>query len=89
MVMPTITRYPYINSFTGDVKTLTKNEGAKLSEDWHRGKIAKNEKGEKVFRFQIATQIPDDKGVTRSAIATVDIQAIKTEVVEDGNRNPK
>ena len=41
--------YPYINAFTGDVKVLPKNEGNKLNEDWHRGKLAKNEKGEKVL----------------------------------------
>jgi hypothetical protein len=85
MVMATTKLYPFINRHTGDVQTLTKNEGAKLNEDWHRGKVARNEKGEKVFRFQIATQAPDQNGVMRNATAIVDIQEIKTEVIEDGN----
>lgn len=87
--MATTKLYPYINAFTGDVKILTKNEGAKLNEDWHRVKLAKNEKGEKVFRFQIATQAPDKNGVLRNATAVVDIQEVKTEVVTDGNKNSK
>lgn len=87
--MPTTKLYPYINSFTGDVKTLTKNEGAKLNEDWHRGKLAKNAEGEKVFIFHIATQVPDKNGVLQSAIATVDIQEVKEEVIDDGNRDSK
>lgn len=87
--MSTTKLYPFINKFSGDVKTLTKNEGAKLNEDWHRGKLAKNEKGEKVFRFQIATQAPDKDGVMRNATAVVDIQEVKTEVVEDGNERAK
>lgn len=87
--MSTTKLYPFINKFTGDVKTLTKNEGAKLNEDWHRGKVAKNEKGEKVFRFQIATQAEDPNGVMRNATAIVDIQEIKKEVIEDGNQRPE
>lgn len=87
--MSTTKLYPFINSFTGDVKTLTKAEGAKLNEDWHRGKLAKNDQGEKVFRFHIDTQIPDENGVVRSAVATVDIQEIKKEVIEDGNQRPE
>ncbi len=81
--------YPYINAFTGDVKTLTKNEGAKLSEDWHRGKVAKNEKGEKVFRFQIATTVTDANGKPQSGVAVVDIQEIKSEEVDDGDQRPE
>lgn len=78
--------YPYINAKTGDVKTLTRIEGAKLGKDWGRGKLARNEKGEKVFRFEIATQLPGKDGKMHNGIATVDIQEVKTEVIEDGNQ---
>lgn len=77
--------YPYINIFTGDVQILTKHEGKKLSEDWHRGGMAKNEKGEKVFRFQIATPVTGKDGKVHPGIATVDISEVETEEVTDGN----
>lgn len=79
--------YPYINRVSGDVKTLTKFEGAKLGKDWHRGKVTNNEKGEKVFRFEIATNLKDKNGKVQSVVATVDLQEIKKEVIEDGNGN--
>lgn len=81
--------YPYIHRETGEVKTLTRFEGSQLGKDWHRAKIARNEKGEKVFRFQIATQMTDENGKVQRGIATVDLQEIKTEAVEDGNGNPE
>lgn len=81
----TKTVYPYINKFSGDVKMLPKDEGGKLNEDWLRAKLAKNEKGERVFRFQIATPVLDKDGKTHMGIATVDI----SEVEEDGNRDAK
>ena len=77
--------YPYINAKTGDLQTLTRMEGAKLGKDWNRGKLARNEKNEKVFRFQIATQLKDKNGKMQSGVATVDIQEVKSEVIEDGN----
>lgn len=78
--------YPFINKFNGEVKVLSKKEGAKLSEDWDMGKLTKNEKGEKVFRFQIATPVLGKDGKMHAGIATVDISEVKsTEVSEDGN----
>lgn len=77
---------PYINKFSGDVKMLPKSKGSKLSEDWARAKMAKNEKGESVFRFEIATPVKDENGKTRMGIATVDISEVKTEEVEDGDQ---
>lgn len=80
--------YPYINMHTGDVETLTKKEGSKLNEDWHRGKMARNENGQKVFRFKIGTQVEDKDGKLRSAVATVDIQEVQVEVAENGDGRP-
>ena len=79
--------YPYIHIETGDVKTLTRLEGSKLGKGWNRGKLARNEKGEKVFRFQIATELRDKNGKLQRGVATVDLQEVKTEVIEDGNGN--
>lgn len=71
----------YINRFTGDVKVVSKQEGKKLSEDWSRPRLAKNEKGEQVFRFEI-----ESGGVT----AIVDISENEEQEVEiDGNGNAK
>lgn len=81
--------YPYINIETGDVKTLTRLDGAKLGKNWNRAKLARNEKGEKVFRFKIATKMEDANGKMQHGTATVDLQEIKTEVIEDGNGNPE
>lgn len=78
--------YPYINKHTGDVQVLPKDEGDKLSEDWARAKMATNDKGERVFRFEIATPIKDKKGKLRMGVAVVDISEVTTqEVAEDGN----
>jgi hypothetical protein len=76
--------YPYINTFTGDVQMVSKQEGAKLDEDWLLAKAAKNDKGENVLRFQIATQMEDENGVTHIGTATVDISEVK-----NGNRSTK
>jgi len=81
--------YPYINVDSGEVKTLTRLEGSKLGSKWNRAKLARNEKGEKVFRFQIATQMVDKNGKLQRGTATVDLQEIKTEVIDDGNGNAK
>lgn len=78
--------YPYINKHTGDVQVLPKNEGSKLNEDWARAKMATNDKGERVFRFEIATPIKDKNGKLRMGVAVVDISEVTTqEVAEDGN----
>ena len=48
--------------------------------------MATNEKGERVFRFQISAPIQDEDGNTRMGIATVDISEVEAkEVPEDGN----
>ena len=79
---------PYINKFTGEVKILPKSQGSKLNEDWARAKMATNEKGDRVFRFQIAAPVKDQNGKTRMGIAVVDISEVETsEVAEDGNGN--
>lgn len=71
-------KIPYINRFTGDVKIASKQEAKKLSEDWSKPRMAKNEKGEDVFRFEI------DGG--NGVIATVDIsESGEQEVDLDGN----
>lgn len=80
---------PYIHKFSGDVKMLPKSQGAKLNEDWHRAKVATNEKGEKVFRFQIATPVKDENGKTRMGIATVDISEVSETEVDDGDQRPE
>lgn len=86
----TKTLYPFINKHTGDVKTLNKSAGKKLGEDWAMGKVTKNQEGIDVFRFEIAAPITDPKtGKTSMGVAVVDISEIKTEVVDDGNRNTK
>jgi len=86
----TKTLYPFINKHTGDLKTLTKSAGKKLSEDWAMGKVTKNQEGVDVFRFEVASPITDPKtGKTRMGVAVVDISEVKTEVVDDGNGNTK
>lgn len=81
--------YPYINKFTGDLKMLSKRDGSKLNEDWARAKLAKNEKGERVFRFHIATPVVDNSGKTVMGVAVVDISEVETKEVEDGNGSPE
>lgn len=77
---------PYVNKFNGEVKMLLKSEGAKLNEDWARAKMATNEKGEKVFRFHIATPVVDNNGKTRMGVAVVDISEVETTEVDDGDQ---
>lgn len=73
--------------FTGELQSLTKAQGAKLSEDWQRGKPAKNDQGEDVFRFQIATTVTDRNGKPQTGVAVVDIQEV--EGVVDGDGKPE
>lgn len=81
--------FAYINKFTGDIKMLTKSEGKKLNEDWGQGKMAKNEKGESVYRFHIATPVVDANGKTHQGVAVVDISEVETTEVDDGNGSPE
>lgn len=78
--------YPYINRHNGEVQILSKSDGAKLNEDWSRAKIAVNEKGEKVFRFEIATPVLGPDGKMHQGIATVDISEVQVQEVKDGNK---
>lgn len=81
---------PYINKFTNEVKVLPKSEGAKLNEDWARAKMATNEKGERVFRFKLASQVRGSDGKLHHAEATVDLLEIDNpEATADGDRDSK
>lgn len=82
-------QYPYIHKTTGEVKILPKSEGRQLSEDWARAKLAKNEKGERVFRFEIETPVIGRDGKTHMGVATVDISEVETPEAEDGDRDTK
>lgn len=77
--------YPFINKHTGEVQILSKSAGKKLSEDWTQAKPAVNDKGEAVFRFEIATQMVDKNGKTQHGTAIVDI----SEVEVNGNGSTK
>lgn len=85
--------YPYINSFTGDVLALPKSAGDKLNEDWARGKLTKNEKGEKVFRFKLDASFKGKDGKTHRGTAIVDLTETDVPVEEleavNGERNAK
>jgi hypothetical protein len=83
---------PYINQFTGEVKTLPRKEGNQLNEDWARAKMVTNQEGERVFRFKISAPITDKDGKVHVGTAIVDLTP-HDEPVEleglDGNRNTK
>lgn len=64
---------------------MTKSQGRRLSEDWHRPKITKNQEGVQVFRFQIASPVTGKDGKVHQGIATVDISEVE---VNDGDRSP-
>lgn len=73
--------YPFINKFTGDIQIMTKDQAkAELSEDWATPKVVKNNKGETVYRFELAAPFKDRHGKDQMGIATVDIK--ETETVE-------
>lgn len=77
---------PYINRFNGEVKTLTRSEGKKLSEDWSRARVVTNSEGKKVFRFEIEAPVKGPDGKVHNGIATVDLQEVE---VEDGVGKPE
>jgi hypothetical protein len=64
---------PYINKFTGEVMTLPKSAGHKLSEDWARAKTVTNDKGERVFRFKLSAPVQGKDGKTHIGTAIVDL----------------
>lgn len=74
---------PYINRFTGEIKTLTKTQGAKLNEDWSRAKMATNQDGKRVFRFELDAPVKGPDGKTHIGTAVVDIVPV-LEGEEDG-----
>lgn len=78
--------YPFVNKYTGEVKILTKSAGKKLNEDWAWAKLTKNNKGENVFRFEIATSYVDGKGKTQHGTAIVDISEVEA---KNGNGSTK
>lgn len=81
---------PYINRFTGDVKTLSKSQGKHLNEDWSRAKVVKNDKGEKVFRFEISREVVGRDGKKHMGTAVVDLSEVETPIegeVVDGIRD--
>lgn len=77
--------YPFINKLTGAVQIMTKAQGKELSEDWASPKVVKNNKGETVYRFELAAEVKDRDGKVQSGIATVDIKETET-VGSDGVR---
>lgn len=64
---------PYMNRFTGEIKTLPKKEGAKLSEDWARAKMAINQDGKRVFRFKLSSEVIGRDGKKHMGTAVVDL----------------
>lgn len=83
---------PFINRFTGDVKVLSRADGKQLNEDWARAKMATNDKGEKVFRFQLSSPVVGPDGKTHMATAIVDLSETDEPVeleVQNGERKPE
>lgn len=82
---------PYINRFTGDVKTLPKKEGNKLSEDWARAKMVTNSEGKRVFRFKLSAPVVGRDGKTHMGTAIVDLSEQEPGELEgkDGNTDTK
>lgn len=80
--------YPYINKFSGEVQIMTKKQAEELSEDWATPKVVKNNKGETVYRFELAAEFRDRNGKLQNGIATVDIKETET-VATDGVGKPE
>lgn len=82
---------PFINKFTGDVKTLTKSQGKHLSEDWARAKVVTNDKGKKVFRFELSRWVKGRDGKMHKGTAVVDLSEVENpdEEAKDGNGSTK
>ena len=68
--------YPYINKFSGEVQIMTKKQAEELSEDWATPKVVKNNKGETVYRFELAAEFKD-KDVVFLSFALDDKAAIE------------
>lgn len=73
--------YPFINRFSGDIKVMTMADGKSLNEDWARAKMAKNQDGEKVFRFELDARVTGKDGKVHQGTAIVDL--IESEVPQE------
>lgn len=83
---------PYMNKFTGEIKTLPKKQGVQLNEDWARAKMATNQDGKRVFRFKLSSPVEGKDGKVHMGTAVVDLvpndEPVELEV-QDGKRNTK
>lgn len=83
---------PYINRFNGEVKVLSRKDGKQLNEDWARAKMATNEKGERVFRFELDATVTGKDGKVHKGTAIVDLsendEPVELEAI-NGKRNTK
>lgn len=73
MLMTKAKILPFINRFTGEIKTLTRKEGKQLNEDWARAKMVTNQKGDRVFRFKLSAPVTGPDGKTHMGTAIVDL----------------
>lgn len=92
MLMTKAKLLPYINRFTGEVKTLARKEGNKLNEDWARAKMVTNQEGKRVFRFKLSAPVTGADGKTHMGTAIVDLseqdEPVELEAV-NGNTDTK
>lgn len=90
MLMTKAKLLPFINRFTGDIKVMSRKDGKNLSEDWAGAKMATNQNGEKVFRFELDATVTGKDGKTHKGTAIVDLTEIEQPVeleATDGKRN--
>lgn len=73
MLMTKAKLLPYINRFTGDVKVMSRKDGKNLNEDWARAKMATNQDGDKVFRFELDAEVKGRDGKIHKGTAIVDL----------------
>ena len=92
MLMTKAKLLPYINRFTGEVKTLSKKDGIKLNEDWARAKVVTNQEGKRVFRFKLSAPVKGRDGKMHMGTAIVDLseqdEPVELEAV-NGNTDTK
>lgn len=92
MLMTKAKLLPYINRFTGEIKTLPRREGNKLNEDWSKARMATNQEGERVFRFELDANVEGRDGKIHKGTAIVDLTPHELPVElegQDGNRDTK
>lgn len=73
MLMTKARLYPFINRHSGDIKVMSKKDGGRLSEDWARARMAKNQEGKKVFRFELDASVRGRDGKIHTGTAIVDL----------------